>query len=531
MSIEHDSGFDALLARMAEEVITPEEQRELGQLMQGDTTRQRLYHDYLLNHLLLEQEGLLRAGSDSDWEADVKDSAGPAAAVRLERSASARSKMIGRNGIRYALAATVLLVVSAAVLVTSTDDPNVELATVIDAIGVEDAPRELTTEGAILDVGLPLRFSEGLISIAMPSGAQMVLEGPASLVVRGPNRVQLDEGKLYATVPPQAVGFSVENAAATLVDLGTEFGVRASPRGDLESYVFLGRIRAETDERRELLDAGQSVAASTATGLGAVRAFDPDKTSFARSLDGADYLGVVERLEPLYLHRFSPGGRRRVFSTTIGSSRYTVRLSGGVYAAAGGPIATPQASDGYLRFVGVESTTSTASASDALERSGEYSIVAWVRVDESGPQGIATLAGRGGAEKAPGVVLRVTDDGRLEHRCHGGNSSVVRQTSARALPQGRWAHVVVTGGSNRDLRLYVNGRSAAAASPMTADLRPECGRLLLGAGSGRRLDEDLHTGPLRGAIDEVGVFDRCLTQAEVRELYSASPLSTTSARL
>jgi hypothetical protein len=531
---EHDSLFDSLLAGMTDGGITTDEQRQLGVLLQGNPERQRLYHDYLLNHLLLEQEGALQAASSCEQAASIPS------AEPLERLAlGGRPRRTGRDdssirsnrlGVRYAIAGMVLVLLTAGLtaLFATHRGKSVKLATVVDAIGVDGAPHELTTEGAILDIGLPLQFSAGLVSVAMPSGAEFVIEGPASVVVRGPNRIQLDEGRLYAVVPSHATGFTVDSKTVSLVDLGTEFGVDVSPGGQLEAYVFLGRVRAESPEGAATLEAGRMITASSLGKLGPISKFDEADTSFTRSLDGTGYLSFIERLHPVYLHRFSLSTDRRQFQNDLGRSSFPVSLRGGVYAAAGGPIATADASDGYLRFVGVESVTAASSIQGPLQETNAYSFVAWVRVDAAGSQGLGAFAGPEGPEADLGFVLRVTSDGYLEHRCHrDSRSGYSLQRSEKPVPLGRWMQVVATGGADCDLNLYVNGERVAKPVRLTGAIRTDCGRLLLGSGSGRELANDLHTGPLRGAIDEVGVFDRRLSEEEISRLYSTSAVSNT----
>lgn len=77
----------------------------------------------------------------------------------------------------------------------------------------------------------------GLMEVAYPSGVEVLIESPATFELRGTNTVRLSEGRLSARVPKNAVGFTVETPAASVVDLGTEFGVSAGKTGS-EVHVF-----------------------------------------------------------------------------------------------------------------------------------------------------------------------------------------------------------------------------------------------------------------------------------------------------
>jgi len=46
---------------------------------------------------------------------------------------------------------------------------------------------------------------------------------------------------LYATIPSQALGFTISTPNAKVIDLGTEFGVKAGLRGETELHVIKGK--------------------------------------------------------------------------------------------------------------------------------------------------------------------------------------------------------------------------------------------------------------------------------------------------
>lgn len=519
MKSDHENELEQLLSKLAENELRSDDLRRLESLLQGDAALQAKYFDWQSTHILLEQEGAIR----SDTERNVQ-------AVDLPRSkkttpkgtAGSRSEIVNRNGVRYALAAVVLIAVGASLARQSYRAETVSMATVVDAIGVVDGPRELTVEGSVLDVGCPVQFGAGVLSVAMPSGTEFTLEGPATMVVTGSNQVRLDQGRLYAIVPASGVGFTVDTPSGSTIDLGTEFGVAVHAGGRSETFVFAGKVRAESGSTKVALLAGDAVASTVESGLSAVREFNAAEARFTRSINGSDYLDAIDSLGPLYLHRFSPSSKQRSFENSLGGSDYPVSLRGGVYASAGGPIAIPAAADGYLRFVGVESLSEAPSVGNSLADTGQYTILLWARVDGEGSQGLAAFTSERGPDAELGSLLRVTKGGYLEHRCHSaaeGGREHTAQRSESPLPIGAWTQIVASGGSGCDLNLYVNGKRAAAPVRFDSDIRAECGRLVLGSGSDRQMNTGLDTGPLRGAIDELAVFDRRLSAEEVSLLY------------
>ncbi|WP_437206336.1 hypothetical protein [Planctomicrobium sp. SH664] len=83
-----------------------------------------------------------------------------------------------------------------------------------------------------------------LAHVRFKSGANLVLQGPASLKVSTPLRCQLRSGIATCEVPPEAMGFTVQLAGADIVDLGTSFGVSQLPGQSGEVSVFSGKIQA-----------------------------------------------------------------------------------------------------------------------------------------------------------------------------------------------------------------------------------------------------------------------------------------------
>jgi hypothetical protein len=121
-------------------------------------------------------------------------------------------------------------------------------------------PRFATLVGAVecewkgqapAKAGEPLRCStfelqKGVVALSFDDGAQVTLEGPAAFEIRSPNRGFLRRGKLVAMVPPKAIGFTIETPTATIVDLGTEFGVEVDPTGVTQAQVFRGAVKVKT---------------------------------------------------------------------------------------------------------------------------------------------------------------------------------------------------------------------------------------------------------------------------------------------
>jgi len=88
-------------------------------------------------------------------------------------------------------------------------------------------------------------LASGLAVIEYDTGAKVILEGPCEFALRGANAGSFLRGKLAAEVPRQAIGFFIETPFATVVDLGTEFGLRVGAQAT-HVEVYQGEVRMES---------------------------------------------------------------------------------------------------------------------------------------------------------------------------------------------------------------------------------------------------------------------------------------------
>lgn len=109
-------------------------------------------------------------------------------------------------------------------------------------------------------------LAAGIAELLFDNNAKVVIEAPAEFKILAEDRIALYRGKVYATVPQEAIGFSVSTKSAKIIDLGTEFGVQADADGDIELHVLRGRT---------MLIAGQkSNRTSTEVSVGFAKRFD-----------------------------------------------------------------------------------------------------------------------------------------------------------------------------------------------------------------------------------------------------------------
>jgi hypothetical protein len=105
--------------------------------------------------------------------------------------------------------------------------------------------------GARLVAGKRLELGRGLAEIRFNSGTCVIIQGPTVFELTGENGGFLRSGELSATVPVGAVGFAIHTPSATIVDLGTEFGLAVEPDGTSEVQVYSGKVEVSPDGQKK----------------------------------------------------------------------------------------------------------------------------------------------------------------------------------------------------------------------------------------------------------------------------------------
>lgn len=163
------------------------------------------------------------------------------------------------------------------------DQPETRAVVSVAALGQLARTSAVRWSDAALQIGERLqagrlKLAEGTAEFDFDNGVRMVLTGPAEIELRDAMHAWLHSGQVVFRVPPAAIGFTVETTDAAIVDLGTEFGVRAgragedgraasgSPSHGTELQVYEGEViaevksgRAEVSQQKRRLHGGQAL--------------------------------------------------------------------------------------------------------------------------------------------------------------------------------------------------------------------------------------------------------------------------------
>lgn len=116
----------------------------------------------------------------------------------------------------------------------------------------------------------------------------MLVEGPAELVVRGPNAVFCSLGKVSTTVPPEGKGFKIDTHYASIVDLGTQFSMNAdAEKTDIHVVKGLVEVSRNQSEKYNIVE-GQAIAYDQ---RGQVKLFEASLDTFITATNWLERLG------------------------------------------------------------------------------------------------------------------------------------------------------------------------------------------------------------------------------------------------
>jgi hypothetical protein len=385
-------------------------------------------------------------------------------------------------------------------------------------------------EGGALEPGW-LRLKSGMAQVVFYSGARVVIEGPAELRLVSPNEAVCPTGRLLAEVPQPARGFRLKTDQLKVLDLGTAFGIDASPKRT-EVHVFKGRVEVLSGGApKQSLAEGQGVSAEVSAPLrlmaASATAFAPMFQLQQRSLASEAIRYDQWRLTNLRLNQDPSLVVHLDFEDYTGAE-WTLRNAAEI-----------NRSVEEVTIVGCQRAAGRWQEKPALEfqsvndrvplvAPGKYdslTLSAWVRVKGLDRE-FNSLFMSDGLE--PGTIhWLIRNDGVLGLTVFGqgyGNYQILASPPVLTLDLfGMWLHLaVVLDGKTRQVTHYVNG------SPVSRHaLKPgppfRLGPAELGNWN-RQGSPDPEPSLIRnfsGSLDEFALFNRAFTDAQIHELYIA----------
>lgn len=272
-----ETRLQRLIDAYFDQQLQAEEKRELEAMLLGSARAREIFMDHAEWHGLT-RELALRENAEALMIGDHK------------RPAKSTIRMSARFWLGAGIAATLALIFSVLHFRGSSPEKNLSnhrseplhdnvalLGQALDVVW-ESGSTTYTT-GSALPKGW-LKIREGTLRLDFYSGARVFLQGPASLELISQDLARLDQGKLVASVPPPAEGFTVLSDQLRIVDRGTEFGMNVNTPGDCEVHVFDGEVEVHgdtSDTTARSLYQGDAVSIREGT----TTSFTADRGSFA----------------------------------------------------------------------------------------------------------------------------------------------------------------------------------------------------------------------------------------------------------
>lgn len=358
-------------------------------------------------------------------------------------------------------------------------------------------------------------LQSGTVHLRYVNGADLVVEGPARFEIRDAFRTDLSVGRVRAIVPPTAHGFTVVTREVAYEDVGTEFGLSMdAATGESRMHVFDGQVNLRSGDASGALLHSAFLGDSVGFREGQIEQIpDMDVGEFPSPGDIGHLRWASQRKERLAdpgLIAWFPFERGGNASQLVNAARdHGVpdgRIAGARWATGRWPGKQALWFDRDSDFVEIE----------IPGEHSELTVAVWLKVERFEHEMNAILNSNG--EKPGGLHLQMNRMGLPR----GGLLGVYRPVQrwvGNPVPTGKWVHVVsVISVPQRRHVIYVNGlpvlESAMAAGHVL--LQPHHCRL------GQWLSEPFRTShparSLRGLVDELSIWNRALSAAEVSAL-------------
>ncbi|BDS07109.1 hypothetical protein NT6N_21490 [Oceaniferula spumae] len=535
MNRETRKELSSLLSAVVDGYIDEAGGKRLNELLDNNPQAQAYYHHYIAVHCHLE---------DLQEKQDTSTLAKPQAGSKVNYWLAAAACLAMFCGLWFFAKSlngpTQSNVVSQPKLHTS--------GKIIAVIGnAEDAEWDIENlrpiQGTALGEGL-VHLTQGRIRLDFPAGEKVTIAAPALFNIKDNNLLQLQKGELFASVPEAGRGFTVIMPNGAVVDLGTEFAIKVQENGENYVKVIKGLVVASSTNSKgnttweETLNIGDEVSVQRETPLERKTAqhkyIDPLPDVIPALTLSPDYRESVKKSRPISYWEFDSATPEGMVTDTVGNNPMQLGLNAVIHTSEyGGHLRLDHdQNQGYAKAQNSIAGVNTDSGF-SLEMWAYSNLVDWQSLALVSPDApLPPEAAKRNLKHAPQIILleRAGRSGSSRHHIHpdfalrsvyrspaayGGGANIYTENSHLIH---KWQHIVIV--RNQDaFQTYVNGKLAAEERIHFKSDESNYD-LLLG-----RLHTFAKQGDARqwsGAIDEVSLYDRSLTPAEVLEHYRAS---------
>ncbi len=320
--------FIDLLHALREEVISDEQFQRLEEILAEDLRAQQVYINYFLlcsdlitdirrsgsyDGRLLSDTKLFSQTMDlsisefdtATWQALARDEItaptieiekleikkSPVEMVKIEKA----PRVIKRSSVFTVIISIAAMVMLLLMVISTPVRPTV--AALTDSMNAEWMNiKNVPVEGDLFRQGDELALTRGIVEITFDDGAVVIVEAPVAFKIESPKSLFMTAGRMHAIVSEYATGFTVNTPSASIIDLGTEFGVSVEGDGLCGLHMFKGKaslIAGVGIQKRisQLVTENQAKSVNSLTGV--VKDIALDERGFVRRFNAEN--GTVWR--------------------------------------------------------------------------------------------------------------------------------------------------------------------------------------------------------------------------------------------
>ena len=241
---------------ICDENATDGQLKRLETILDADPTAIQIYSDYMLTHaeLFWHADSFLKPELSSVEKTKDFANADNRRSSMVMMGATLAAMLLLGSALGIGASYYFLNVQNSRTVELSPAQDNSDLEEVAKVTGTRNCrwsvSSDRSNEGRPLPIGFgspifagqKIDLMQGFAEVTYKSGVRIIVEAPAKLDFSSQMESVLHEGRLTASVPPGAEGFTVACHGISLVDCGTEFGVNAVEEGETEVRVFDGLV-------------------------------------------------------------------------------------------------------------------------------------------------------------------------------------------------------------------------------------------------------------------------------------------------
>ena len=372
-----------------------------------------------------------------------------------------------------------------------------------------------------------LQIDEGLAQVEFLQGSTVILEGPVNFELLDDNEGALVLGKLRATVPKVARGFTVHLPKGKLVDLGTEFGLNVYEGGSTEIFVYRGKIRyhGENESKEEVIREVSGGEALFVDPYGYANWVEMPSEAFIGTAD----LAFRSKEDSQSRHaswvqlsdEISQGANAALYYSFDNHSSWDRVLKNRTTpgaAALDGAIIGCKWTEG--RWPGKAALAFKRKNDrvrlDLVERLSAFTLSAWLKLDGVPDKISPIFCSENSLSGSASWYINPKGQLVLEVISNGRKTLYQSATAFRTERIGKWAHIAtVYDLEKKKVSHFINGR------PFSHEKTKSDATISFANASLGYLYSEKPTGrtSLQGSLDEFAIFKVSLPESEIRRLY------------